>query len=113
MHSESFGTLLLTKRMSSVFTRATGWDRSYELDHFLPWKFVAHNQLWNLIPVDPQANSSKSDYLPSEIYIDRLAETQRAALSIARDSFSHNKWKKEVEPYITDLLYYSRRYAGL
>ena len=78
-------------------------DRGYELDHFLPWKFVAHNQLWNLIPVDPQANSSKSDHLPSEIYIDRLAETQRAALSIARDSFSNDKWKKEVEPYITDL----------
>ena len=75
----------------------------YELDHFLPWKFVAHNQLWNLIPVDPQANSSKSDRLPSKIYIDRLAETQRAALSIARDSFSNDKWKKEVEPYITDL----------
>ena len=78
-------------------------DRGYELDHFLPWKFVAHNQLWNLIPVDPQANSSKSDQLPSEIYIDRLAETQLAALSIARDSFSNDKWKKEVEPYITDL----------
>ncbi len=78
-------------------------DRGYELDHFLPWKFVAHNQLWNLIPVDPQANSSKSDHLPSEIYIDRLAETQRAALSIARDSFSNDKWKKEVEAYITDL----------
>ena len=78
-------------------------NQGYELDHFLPWKFVAHNQLWNLIPVDPQANSSKSDSLPSEIYIDRLAETQRAALSIARDSFSNDKWKKEVEPYITDL----------
>ncbi len=78
-------------------------DRRYELDHFLPWKFVAHNQLWNLIPVDPSANSSKSDCLPSEIYIDRLAETQHAALSIARDSFSDDKWKKKVEPYISDL----------
>ena len=78
-------------------------DCGYELDHFLPWKFVAHNQLWNLIPAYPQANSSKSDRFPSEIYIDRLAETHCAALSIARDSFSNNKWEKEVEPYITDL----------
>ncbi len=77
--------------------------RGYELDHFLPWRFVAHNQLWNLIPVDSQANSFKSDHIPSEIYIDRLAETQRAALSIARDSLSNKKWEKEVEPYITDL----------
>ena len=75
----------------------------YELDHFLPWRFVVHNQLWNLIPVDPTANSSKSDQLPAEIYIDRLAETQRTALSIVRDISSNDKWKKEVEPYITDL----------
>lgn len=78
-------------------------DHSYDLDHFLPWKFVAHNQLWNLIPVDPHANRSKSDHFPSETYIDRLAETHCAALSIARDSFSNNKWEKDVEPYITDL----------
>ena len=78
-------------------------DCGYELDHFLPWKFVAHNQLWNLIPVDPLANSSKSDRLPSEIYIDCLAKTQCDALSTARNIFSNNKWKKDVEPYITDL----------
>lgn len=75
----------------------------YELDHFLPWRFVAHDQLWNLIPVDSRANSSKSDQIPSEIYIDRLAEIQSDALSIARDSMSDAKWKKEVEPYSTDL----------
>lgn len=75
----------------------------YELDHFLPWRFVAHNQLWNLIPVDPAANSAKSDHLPAVKYIDLLAESQRNALSIARDISSNDKWKKEVEPYITDL----------
>lgn len=76
---------------------------NYALDHFLPWKFVAHNQLWNLIPVDPLVNSSKSDRLPSEKYIDCLAKTQCDALSIARDIFSDKKWEEEVEPYITDL----------
>ena len=81
--------------------RKIGGD--YELDHFLPWRFVTHNQLWNLIPVDPCANSSKSDQLPAARYIDRLAEIQRTALSIVRDRSSNDKWKKEVEPYITDL----------
>ncbi len=75
----------------------------YELDHFLPWRFVTHNQLWNLIPVDPGANSSKSDQLPTEGYIDRLAEIQHTALSIIRERSSNDKWKKEVESYTTDL----------
>ena len=77
--------------------------RSYELDHFLPWRFVAHDQLWNLIPADSHANSSKSDQIPCEKYIDGLAETQSTSLSIARDSMSDEKWKKVVEPYTTDL----------
>ena len=75
----------------------------YELDHFLPWRFVAHDQLWNLIPVDPGANSSKSDQLPDKKYIDRLAETQHTALSIVQNRYSNDKWKKVVESYITGL----------
>ena len=78
-------------------------DRGYELDHFLPWRFVAHDQLWNLVPVDSQANITKSDQIPSKVYIDSLAETQHTALSIARASSTDKDWKKEVEPYIADL----------
>lgn len=37
------------------------------------------------------------------MYIDSLADTQCAGLSIVRDRSSEEKWKKEVEPYITDL----------
>lgn len=85
-----------------IYTRKK-LGQSYDLDHFLPWKFVAHDQLWNLVPVDSRANSSKSDHIPSKCYIDRLAETQNAALSVARDCMSQVEWKKAVEPYITDL----------
>ncbi len=95
-------TVINKTNIQCIYT-GKGLHSDYALDHFLPWKFVAHNQLWNLIPVDPLANSSKSDRLPSEIYIDCLAKTQCDALSTARNIFSNNKWKKDVEPYITDL----------
>jgi len=57
---------------------------SFELDHFLPWTFVAHNKLWNLIPVVDIANSSKSNNLPVLSYLDGFIETV-------------------LEPYISDL----------
>lgn len=38
---------------------------SYDLDHFIPWSFVSHNQMWNLLPADSSINSSKGDRLPS------------------------------------------------
>lgn len=35
------------------------------LDHFVPWSFVAHDELWNLVPTTRSINSSKSNGLPN------------------------------------------------
>ena len=41
----------------------TGDDVS--LDHFVPWSYVAHDELWNLVPTTRSLNSSKSNGLPN------------------------------------------------
>ncbi|WP_257573411.1 HNH endonuclease domain-containing protein [Hymenobacter telluris] len=47
------------------------------LDHFLPWSYVAHDQLWNIIPTPKKVNSAKSDWLPSfGLYFDAYAQLQ-------------------------------------
>ena len=38
--------------------------QDFALDHFIPWSFVSHNQIWNLIPVDQITNSIKSNAVP-------------------------------------------------
>lgn len=38
--------------------------RQSDLDHFVPWSFVANDELWNLIPMEKRLNSSKSNRLP-------------------------------------------------
>jgi hypothetical protein len=38
---------------------------SLSVDHFIPWSFVVHDQLWNLVPTQQAINSAKSDNLPS------------------------------------------------
>ncbi|MBN1182791.1 MAG: HNH endonuclease [Bacteroidales bacterium] len=43
----------------------------YVLEHFIPWSFVSHNLIWNLVPVTQTVNSSKSNRLPQ---IDRFLE---------------------------------------
>lgn len=55
----------------------------YAVDHFLPWSFVAHDQLWNLIPADNSINSSKCDKLPPlDRFLKKLAEEHREAIKI-------------------------------
>jgi HNH endonuclease len=50
------------------------------LDHFIPWSYVAHDQIWNIIPTLKTVNSSKSDSLPSIDYIERFCLLQFDAM---------------------------------
>lgn len=34
------------------------------VDHFIPWQYVAHDELWNLHPTTRSINSSKNNLLP-------------------------------------------------
>ena len=73
---------------------------NYDLDHFIPWSFVSHNLLWNLIPADGSVNSSKSDRLPDlNRYLLKLASTQQKAVRIC---LSENYRGQEIlEDYIS------------
>lgn len=55
----------------------------FDLDHFIPWSFVSHNQNWNLIPADSSFNSSKSDKIPElDFYLPKFANVQHEALKL-------------------------------
>ncbi|QZZ19850.1 hypothetical protein J5X98_21450 [Leptothermofonsia sichuanensis E412] len=73
------------------------------LDHYLPWSFVAHDQLWNLIPVPKSVNSSKSDNIPDNIYFERFIKTQHTGLIIFHNYSSQKKWTNYIESYLVDL----------
>lgn len=51
--------------------------KDYEVDHFIPWSYIANDEIWNLIPMKSSLNSSKSNKLPRwEAYFRRFAVTQ-------------------------------------
>ena len=67
------------------------------MDHFIPWSFVLHDQMWNLVPTFKNINSSKSDNLPSyQEYIDKFCSVQYEAFSYLCDK----KKEKDLECYI-------------
>ena len=57
------------------------------IDHFVPWSYVASDELWNLIPTPKSINSSKSNNLPDwDTYFGRLARAEYDAyLLVGRD----------------------------
>lgn len=73
------------------------------LDHYLPWSFVTHDKLWNLIPVPRAINSAKSDSIPAEKYLDTMVELHYAALSSMHGSLHESEWEKKSSPSLIDL----------
>ena len=66
------------------------------MDHFIPWSFVLHNQMWNLVPTFKNINSQKSDNLfIYEDYIEGLAKLQYDAFCFVVDE----KRENETEEY--------------
>ncbi len=43
------------------------------LDHFVPWTYVAHDAIWNLVPVRREVNSSKGDSFPDRRFVAAIA----------------------------------------
>ena len=86
-----------------IYTGKSLEVKEYELDHFIPWSFVTHNQLWNLIPSDSSINSIKNDKIPNlKIFLPNLAREHRVALNtIVQNGELEKKFKHLIEDYST------------
>lgn len=67
--------------ISCIYTNKTLIKGGFDVDHFIPWSFVSHDLLWNLLPVDSSINSSKSNKLPDiRLFLPEFAEKQHLAI---------------------------------
>jgi hypothetical protein len=95
--------VLETEPLSCIYTGQILNNKAMSLDHYVPWSFVVHNQLWNLIPTTPSVNSKKSDILPSSKYFDAFVTMQHRAIVQSRKVFSEKVWRDYVSCYVSDL----------
>jgi hypothetical protein len=95
--------VLAVQPISCIYSGQLLDSKNISLDHYLPWSFVAHDQLWNLIPTHPSVNSSKSNKLPSESYFNDFVKLQHFGLIAAYQILSYQRWLKAVESYVSEL----------
>lgn len=86
------------KHIGDLYTGLDFTSGNYEehgvlsIDHFIPWSFVLHDQMWNLVPTFKNVNSKKSDnLLDYDSYIDRFCEIQYEAFSFVVDDNRKNQ----------------------
>ena len=94
--------------VNCIYTGKQLFAKQYDLDHFVPWSFVSHNLLWNLIPANPSINSSKSNNLPLlDRYLQPFAAVQQRALTTLYEKNPNNSILEDyliIHDSISDLI---------
>lgn len=82
-----------------IYTNSKLEIGNYAVEHFIPYAFVSHDLIWNLIPANPSFNSSKSDKLPVlERFFEPFYNLQRSAIEIIQHKAPKNKF---LQDYLT------------
>ncbi|WP_195263180.1 HNH endonuclease domain-containing protein [Clostridium sp. 1001275B_160808_H3] len=96
-------SVIESRNIKDVYTGREFSQQNYDelgvlsIDHFIPWSFVMHDEMWNLVPTFKNINSKKNDkLLRYENYINDFCNIQYAAFSFMCD----NNRKKDLEQYV-------------
>ena len=66
--------ILSLEQVQEIYGNQILSESDLSIDHFVPWSYVAHDEMWNLSPTTKSINSSKSNNLPNwDIYFEKLA----------------------------------------
>ncbi len=75
-------------------------DTTISVDHFVPWQYVAHDELWNLHPTTRNINSSKNNSLPSwDRYFNALGDLEYRAYDLRGKNEAVAKEFAEIARY--------------
>jgi hypothetical protein len=98
-----WNNILANVQIKDIYTGQEFNEFNYEkygalsIDHFIPWSFVLHDEMWNLVPTFKNVNSKKSDnLLVFDKYIDEFCGIQYKAFSY----FCDRKVEATLEQYI-------------
>ncbi|MDS1003257.1 HNH endonuclease domain-containing protein [Clostridium sporogenes] len=98
--------IIVSKGPKDIYTGKYFTKENYEIhgclsiDHFIPWSFVLHDEMWNLVPTFKNINSSKNDKLINyNRYIDDFCDMQYIAVTYILEK----RKQKDLESYIDAL----------
>ena len=83
-------------QLSCIYSNEIITPQNLSLDHFIPWSYVSHDRLWNIVPTPKNVNSTKNDKLPSiDLYFQKFALLQYKSFAYHIE----NKHFKLLEDY--------------
>lgn len=84
--------IIQDKKINDIYTGREFNDINFReygvlsIDHFIPWSFVLHDEMWNLVPTFKNINSKKNNNLLAfDKYIEDFCQVQYKAFSYICD----------------------------
>lgn len=69
--------------LHEIYQNTPMTNSNISIDHFVPWSYVAHDELWNLHPTTRGINSSKGNRVPDwNTYFPKLAALEYRVYSL-------------------------------
>ena len=96
--------ILSLEQVQEIYGNQILSENDLSIDHFVPWSYVAHDEMWNLSPTTKSINSAKSNSLPNwDIYFEKLArqEFQSYQLMWKYDTL-HKEFEKCAREHINN-----------
>lgn len=107
-----WSAIIETTPIAEIYTGTIMEKSDISIDHFIPWSYVAHDELWNLSPTLKIINSSKNNNLPDwNMYFGRLCELEYIAYKLTqekvviRELFEKCAREHINDPYVFHKLY--------
>ena len=83
--------------MNCIYSGIEVNAKNMSLDHFIPWSYVAHDKIWNIVPTLVNINSQKGNWLPSlELYLESFLDIQLKAYNYHKENGNN----KLLEDYL-------------
>lgn len=91
-------------QIDCIYTNSKLEIGKFAVEHFIPYSFVSHDLMWNLIPADPSFNCRKNDKLPSmDDYFDKFFDLHLLAIEITRFKTPNSKLLEDYFTILPDL----------
>lgn len=105
-HRKEFWDLVISQHgtINCIYTGKPLTVGNYAVEHFIPYAFVSHDLMWNIIPSDQSFNSTKSDKLPNvDEFFEPYFNLQIAVLETILKLSPKNRFLEDYLSFIPDL----------
>jgi hypothetical protein len=112
-HKTRFWDLVINEigAINCIYTKEPLEVGGYAVEHFIPYQFVAHDLMWNLIPADSSFNSKKSDKLPKfDDYFDSFYQIQKIGFDIVKALRPKNKFLEHYLPLFPNQIFEKNKF---